>query len=48
VPALGPRAGRVRSGITLVVMIAFLGTLVALAVGAAVALTAQALRYAVG
>lgn len=48
VPAVAQRSGRVRSGMALVVMIAFLGTLVALAVGAAVAVAAQALRYAVG
>ncbi len=45
-PAGGP-SHWVRSGFALLLMIAFLGTLVAMAVGTAVALIAQALKHAV-
>ena len=47
-PELTVPTGRMRSGVALVVMIAAMGTMVALAVGAAVAFTALALREAVG
>lgn len=39
---------RLRSGLALVVMVAFTGVLVALTVGAGLALAARALRNAVG
>ncbi|MDQ4132427.1 MAG: hypothetical protein M3179_04285, partial [Actinomycetota bacterium] len=45
-PGSGP-SHRVRSGLALLLMIAFLGTLVAVAVGVGVALIAQALKHAV-
>lgn len=39
---------RVRSGLALVILVAFTGVLLAVMIGAGLALAAQALRHAVG